>query len=141
MSETPDEHHSHSTTTTTTVENTTDKKKMTLGEELWQVHVNRAHFQAVTPDDVDHEVGVMSSKPSTGGPPHRSVGEELWEVHCKRARGALDEDYPEEGKDRKDMDDAKQKKRNSAPHESASMETSTKVIHHLRNRDVVISSS
>ena len=141
MSEAPDEHHADSTSTIT--ENTTDKKKLTLGEELWRVHVNRAHFQAVTPDDLDREVGGTSScqtksTASSDGLPHRSVGEELWEVHCKRARGALDEDYSND--DDHGIDDPKHIKRNEGPHEAASMETTAKVVHHLRNRDVIVGS-
>ena len=74
---------------------TSRPRSCSKGEELWQIHLQRA--AAVNKDgaeDDDHDYPEPRH-------PKRSIGEELFEVHLKRAKG-IDPDY--------DADDAKVEK-------------------------------
>ena len=72
---------------------TNSKKRLsvTVGEELWEIHLTRARNDFV--DDRDYEVppSPVARKRSRS----RSIGEELWEVHLKRSEN-LELDVDEE---------------------------------------------
>ena len=129
MSEAPDQHCAIPSLVESTPEEAHKNEKLTPGEELWQVHLYRAHFQAVSSDDFDHEV-VPSAQTKKTPEQQRSIGEELWGIHCKRSRDSLNEDY--------DDKDEKHKKEVARKNPVHKIPSDTSKIIHLRTRDVKV---
>ena len=70
---------------------TNSKKRLsvTVGEELWEIHLTRARNDSVDDRDYEAPPSPVARKRS------RSIGEELWEVHLKRSEN-LELDVDEE---------------------------------------------
>jgi len=69
--------------------NSKKRPSVTVGEELWEIHLTRARNDSVDDHDYDVPPSPVARKRS------RSIGEELWEVHLKRSEN-LELDVGEE---------------------------------------------
>lgn len=57
-------------------------EEVTMGEELYLVHLKRVHDEPPSADDYDYAPPSPTSRKRSC-----SAGEELWNVHLKRSRG------------------------------------------------------
>jgi hypothetical protein len=104
--------------------------KKTLGEELFLVHLSRQ--VDVTADDVDHELRKEREHKLT-------IGDELWQVHCKRAANKTDEEDGSLEAPVSPTTTKKHVKTNvSGTHHTPTATFDDKIVHHLRNRDIVL---